>query len=92
MRGMTMVISLPAACSSHGRSHGNFSSIADLKKAARTALEAQAWDTADSQAVRIKGVAGEFRWGVWTHLIGNSVITFLAGLLVSAVSYRLTAH
>lgn len=63
-----------------------------MRKAARTAFKAQSWDTAGLQAIRIKGAAGEFRRGVWTCSIENSVTTFLARLLASAMSYRLTAH
>ena len=63
-----------------------------MQKAARTAFEAQSWDTAGALADRLKGAAGEFRRGVWTRLIENGVVALLAGVLASALTYGLTSH
>jgi hypothetical protein len=63
-----------------------------MQQAARAAFKAQSLDTPGAQAGQIKGAAGEIHRGIWIRVIGNSVITFLAGLLASAMSHRLTAH
>jgi hypothetical protein len=63
-----------------------------MQKAARTAFEAQSWDTAGALADRLKGAASEFRRGVWTRLIENGVVALLAGVLASALTYGLTSR
>ena len=61
-----------------------------MHKAARTAFEAQSWDTAGALSDRLKGAASEFRRGIWTRLIENGVVALLAGILASAMTYGLT--
>jgi hypothetical protein len=63
-----------------------------MQKAARTAFEAQSWDTAGALADRLKGAAGEFRRGLWSRLIENGIVALLAGILASALTYGLTSH
>jgi hypothetical protein len=63
-----------------------------MQKAARTAFEAQSWDTAGVLADRLKGAAGEFSRGIWTRLIENGVVALLAGILASALTYGLTSR
>lgn len=63
-----------------------------MQQAARTAFEAQSWDTAGALADRLKGAASEFRRGIWTRLIENGVVALVAGILASALTYGLTAR
>lgn len=63
-----------------------------MQKAARTAFEAQSWDTAGALADRLKGAASEFRRGIWARLIENGIVALLAGILASAMTYGLTTH
>jgi hypothetical protein len=63
-----------------------------MQKAARTAFEAQSWDTAGALADRLKGAAREFRRGLWSRLIENGIVALLAGILASALTYGLTSH
>jgi ssDNA-binding replication factor A large subunit len=65
---------------------------ATMQKAARTAFEAQSWDTAGALADRLKSAADEFRRGVWTRLVENGVVALLAGVLASALTYGLTSR
>ena len=63
-----------------------------MQKAARSAFEAQSWDTAGALADRLKGAASEFRRGIWSRLIENGIVALLAGILASAMTYGLTSH
>jgi hypothetical protein len=63
-----------------------------MQKAARTAFEAQSWDTAGALAARLKGAASEFRRDVWARLIENGVVALLAGVLASVLTYGLTSR
>ena len=63
-----------------------------MQKAARTAFEAQSWDTASALADRLKDAANEFRRGIWTRLIENGMIALLAGIMASALTYGLTVR
>ena len=63
-----------------------------MQKAARSAFEAQSWDTAGALADRLKGAASEFRRGIWSRLIENGIVALLAGILASAMTYGLTTH